>query len=104
MHTASGTIICRGGSHVAAIFILDEIQYAFNANISPALPPFTAHSATVTFDDVASLTSSRSFSGHIGTDTFELNVDNGVQIKAQLNDPGVSSDSTFDGSGAWMQV
>jgi hypothetical protein len=101
MPTANGTLTRVSANRIIAVFIVDDIQQTFNAAISPALQPFTSNQATLTYNSEGDLTSTRHFSGVIGTTTFKLTLDNGPIIEGALNIPGVSPASTVDGSGAW---
>ncbi|KAK4198634.1 hypothetical protein QBC40DRAFT_298322 [Triangularia verruculosa] len=103
MPTADGTFFRNSANRVTAVFIIDEIQMTFTATVAPSIQPFTSKSATLTYDDVESLTSTRSYSGLIGTDTYALIFDNGPKITGNLNVPGISPANTVAGTGVWEQ-
>ncbi|KAH6854678.1 hypothetical protein B0I37DRAFT_362772 [Chaetomium sp. MPI-CAGE-AT-0009] len=103
MPTAKGTFYRNSANRVTAVFVVDEIQRTFSATVSPSIQPFTSNSATLTYDDDDQLTSTRSYSGRIGTDTFELTLNNGTKITGDLNVPGLSPASTVNGTGAWEE-
>ncbi|KAH6641195.1 hypothetical protein F5144DRAFT_125073 [Chaetomium tenue] len=103
MSTTRGAFIRNSPNSITAIFVIDDIQRTFAATVSPSVPPFTANSATLTYDDPDLLTSTRSYSGHIGPNTYELNIANGPKITGDLIIPGVSPASIVDGSGTWEE-
>jgi hypothetical protein len=104
MPTTRGTFLRTAPNRVTAVFVIDDIQTIFNAVVQPAIEvPFNSTSATLTYDDVGSLTSSRPYSGHIGPDKFELTLHNGPTIKGELNAPGVDFENIIDGTGVWEQ-
>lgn len=103
MPTAPGTLIRNSASRITALFIIDDLQYSFSATVSPSIQPFTSQTATVEYSNPDDLTSTRSYSGNIGTDTFKLTLHNGPTLKGQLNPPGVFPASTVDGTGVWEQ-
>lgn len=103
MSTARGTLFRNSPNRITAVFVIDEIQRTFTATVSPAVQPFTSNSATLTYTDPELLTSTRSYSGRIGVNTYELTLANGPTITGDLNVPGISPASTVNGSGAWEQ-
>ena len=92
-------------NRVTAVFVIDDIQTIFNAVVEPPIEvPFNSTSATLTYDDISSLTSTRHYSGRIGPEKFELTLHNGPTIKGELNAPGLESENTVDGAGVWEQA
>ena len=93
----------NSANRVTAVFVIEEIQRTFSANVSPSIQAFTSNSATLTYDTVEQLTSTRSYSGRIGTNTYELTLDNGPKITGGLNVPGLSPANTVAGTGVWEE-
>lgn len=103
MPTDQGALYRQSANRIIAVFVIDDIQRSFSATVSIALPPFTSNSATISYEDVDLLTSTHSYSGRIGPDTFELTLQNGPKITGRLNDPGIVPGVTVDGTGAWQE-
>ena len=103
MPTASGTFVRASANRVTAVFVIDGIQSTFSATVSPSMQPFTSNSATLTYDNADQLTSTRSYTGHIGTDNYAITFANGPSFEGTLNTPGISPASTVTGTGSWEQ-
>ncbi|KAI0444637.1 hypothetical protein F4803DRAFT_510728 [Xylaria telfairii] len=103
MPTAKGTVTRPSANRLTFVFVIDGLQYTFNATVSPSIQPFTANNLTLTYTDVDQLTSTRSYSGRIGINDLNLKWDNGPEVTGGLNVPGISPASTVNGSGAWEQ-
>jgi hypothetical protein len=103
MSTAPGTLIRNNANRITALFVIDDLQYSYSAIVSPSIQPFTSQTATVEYSDVDDLTSTRAYNGKIGTNTFQLTIDNGPTIKGNLDLPGVDPASSVNGTGAWEQ-
>lgn len=101
MPDVPGTIIRNSPNRITALFVIDDIQYQFSATVSPSIQPFSSKLATLEYSSPEQLTSTRSYHGKIGTNTLQLNVDNGPTVRGELNLPGVVPASTVDGAGAW---
>ncbi|KAL4252793.1 hypothetical protein ABKN59_005392 [Abortiporus biennis] len=101
MPTAKGSFHRESANRFIAVFVVDGIQVSYSATVSPSMQPFTSNNATLTYDDVDDLTSTRGYEGRIGTDDFKLTIKNGPTIEGQLNVPGISPAATVNGSGAW---
>lgn len=104
MSTAKGTFVRNSSNRLTATFVVDGIQITFNATVSPAVQAFTSNNATLNYTEMDQLTSTRRYSGIIGTDTFKLTLDNGPVMEGQLNPPGLSPANSVSGSGAWEQA
>ncbi|KAI0864730.1 hypothetical protein F4860DRAFT_463274 [Xylaria cubensis] len=100
MSTAKGTVTHPSANRVIFMFML---QYTFIAIVNPSIQPLTANNLTLTYSDVDDLTTTRSFSGRIGTNDLQLKWDNGPKVTGTLNVPGLSPASTVNCSGAWEQ-
>ena len=103
MPTAPGTLTRNSPNRITALFVIDDLQYTFSATVSPSIQPFTSQTATLDYESLDKLTSTRLYSGRIGTTTFKLALDNGPTMKGELNLPGVVPASTVNGNGAWEQ-
>ncbi|KAF4987544.1 hypothetical protein FGRMN_10296 [Fusarium graminum] len=91
-----------GGGKFTSTFIIDDIQYHFSGQFSPAVQPFESFEATVEYDSPGQLTSNRGFDGKVGTQDVQITLQNGAKITGQLNMP-VSPASQVGGNGTWMQ-
>ncbi|KAM0548857.1 hypothetical protein ACHAPJ_009713 [Fusarium lateritium] len=103
MPTARGTATRISANRITLQFVVDDIQVTFTGTISPAIQPFSANVANLTYDSLEDLTSTHSYSGRIGPQTFKLDFNNGVKAEGNLEVPGISPASTVDGTGAWEQ-
>ena len=100
MPTAKGTFKRLSKNRVEASFVVNGILETYTANINPALPPFTSNSTTLTYADDDNMTGTKTFRGAIGTEPFELALDDGTKIAGTLN---VDKGYTVDGRGQWTQ-
>ncbi|KAM0233557.1 hypothetical protein ACHAP5_010355 [Fusarium lateritium] len=91
-----------GGDKITSTFIIDDIQYHFSGTLSPAVQPFQGNQATLEYDDVEQLTSSRDFDGKVGVQDTRLTLSNGATISASLEMP-ISQASRVSGTGVWAQ-
>ncbi|KAI1157494.1 hypothetical protein F5B18DRAFT_166996 [Nemania serpens] len=102
-NTASGNVQRLSQNRLSFVFIIDGIQHTFNATVSPGLQPFTSNNLTLKYGHIDDLTSTRTYSGRIGTDTLSLRWNNGPTVEGTLNVPGLSPANTVNGTGAWEQ-
>ncbi|GAW15234.1 hypothetical protein ANO14919_046430 [Xylariales sp. No.14919] len=101
MPTAKGSVIRPSAARLTFVFVIEGIQYNFNATVSPAIQPFTSNTLTLTYAGVDDLTSTRDYSGRIGTSDLKLTWNNGPEVTGGINQPGISPANTVTGSGAW---
>ncbi|KIM42294.1 hypothetical protein M413DRAFT_444721 [Hebeloma cylindrosporum] len=83
-------------------FSINKVLYNASGSFGTTVPEFVSNNATLRYDDIGDLTSTRSFSGRIGSDDVELVFDIGPTIKGRLNMP-ISPPSTVSGSAGWTQ-
>ena len=79
-----------------------KVMYNASGTFKSAVPEFESYNATVKYDDVGDLTSTRSFAGRVGLDDIELTFDNGPIISGRLNMP-IDPATTVSGSGVWTE-
>lgn len=91
-----------GGNKFTSTFIIDDIQYHFSGNLSPAVQEFQSNVATLEYPSVGALTTTRDFDGKIGTQDVQLTTQNGAKITGQLELP-ISPASRVSGTGVWSQ-
>ncbi|KAF5701465.1 hypothetical protein FGLOB1_10191 [Fusarium globosum] len=103
MPTAPGALIHNSANRFTAIFVIDGMQRSYVAIMHPSVPPFSSNNVILTYNNVEELTGTLSHSGHIGKNDLALELENGVEIKGKLNQPGI--DRAFKnivaGSGSW---
>ncbi|RBR06153.1 uncharacterized protein FIESC28_11168 [Fusarium coffeatum] len=104
MPEAPGTAIQKTHNEFTLMFVVDDQPVSFTGRLSPSIQPFSTRVATLTYNDLDDLKSTRSFNGKIGPMTFELNFDNGTSAKGDLHAPGVQSAEMVSGSGQWQQM
>ena len=101
--TANGWIkSAHSGTKFVAAFTIHEILYNFTGDLSPSVPDFSANVATLKYDNVGELTTTREFSGQVGITHIILNIVNSPVISGTLDLP-ISPASTVSGSGTWTQ-
>ncbi|KAF5124012.1 hypothetical protein E5D57_011933 [Metarhizium anisopliae] len=99
--TAYGSLIRESGNRLTASFTIDGRAYNFPATVSPSLPAFTTNNTKLAYNDLDQLTSTRTFSGQIGTTTFKLTFNNGPIVDGDLNQPGIVPAASVNGNGVW---
>ncbi|THH21464.1 hypothetical protein EW146_g107 [Bondarzewia mesenterica] len=103
MHTASGFIrSASSGTKFTASFTIDDLLYTFAGSLSPSVQSFESNNATLEYNSVGQLTTTRTFEGKIGTKAINISLGNGPKIEGPLDMP-ISPASTIDGSGTWTQ-
>lgn len=101
MPTAPATLTRVGPSRIQVVSAISGLNYFFTININPALPPFTSSEATIEYRDEGALTNNHSVMGNLGTDTFQLTLDNGSIIRGKLS--GISHNIAVSGNGLWEE-
>ncbi|KAH6854679.1 hypothetical protein B0I37DRAFT_401615 [Chaetomium sp. MPI-CAGE-AT-0009] len=73
-----------------AVFVIDGNEIILVGTIIPAMELFRSSSpltATLTYDNPGELTDSHSYTGRIGTDTYEFTFENGPTIHGTFPNP-----------------
>ncbi|KAI2468933.1 hypothetical protein F4781DRAFT_443096 [Annulohypoxylon bovei var. microspora] len=104
MPTAPGSFTWDSANRVTATFFIEDILHSFTANINPSLPPFTSNDVVMTYNEPKDLTSTRSFTGKLGPINFKISLENDVIFEGKLNQPGIPTGVTLNGSGAWIET
>jgi hypothetical protein len=102
MPEAYGTFKRVSANRIQAQFEVDGIDRTYDGDINPAMPDFSSRNARVTYDSPEDLTETRSFDGQITKRDYNINLDNGVTFKGDLDHP-IEQASTVDGRGQWTQ-
>ncbi|KAF8962443.1 hypothetical protein BDZ97DRAFT_1662864 [Flammula alnicola] len=102
MPSADGFIKSTAGGRFAATFVIDDLMYNFSGSFASSVPAFSCNTASLSYNAVRQLNSTRSFDGRVGPTTVELRVANGPIITGVLDMP-LSPGSTVSGSGVWTQ-
>ncbi|OAQ58789.1 hypothetical protein VFPFJ_11629 [Purpureocillium lilacinum] len=103
MPTAKGTFKRVSKNRIEASFVINDILETYDADVNPALPPFTSNNCTLTYDDPEKMTGTKSFKGSIGMEPFQLTLNDGLTIAGTLNVPGLDHGYTVDGRGQWSE-
>lgn len=77
-------------------------MYNASGTFKSSVPEFESYTATVKYNDVGDLTSTRSFAGRVGQDDLVLTFDNGPVISGRLNMP-IDPATTVSGSAVWTE-
>ncbi|KAF8962474.1 hypothetical protein BDZ97DRAFT_1759316 [Flammula alnicola] len=102
MPSADGIINCTPENRkLTATFLIDGVIYMIFANFASSLPAFTTNKATITYDEVSQLTSTRSFSGYISFSSLEIKLGNGVVVSGILGSP-LQRGTVVSGWGTWI--
>jgi hypothetical protein len=81
-------------------FLISNILYSASGSFATAVPEFISDDATLKYDSVGDLTSTRSFSGRVGIDDIALIFRNGPTITGRLSKL-VNPPSDVSGSAVW---
>ena len=81
-------------------FLINNILYSATGSFSTAVPEFISDDATLKYDSIGDLTSTRSFSGRVGVDDIALIFRNGPTITGRLTKL-VNPPSDVSGSAVW---
>ncbi|CAE6387947.1 unnamed protein product [Rhizoctonia solani] len=101
MPTVYGAVVSNDGSKFIAVFMVGKIQYTFTGTLKPqAAVAFTSAGASLTYANSDELSGVHSFSGTVGVDTLELNLDNKVKIEGKLDTP-LQVAVVPNGAGTW---
>ncbi|KAF8894203.1 hypothetical protein CPB84DRAFT_1650004, partial [Gymnopilus junonius] len=98
--SATGYIIATAPSKFESMFIIDDLKYKFSCILPSSIPPFECKDAVLTFTHIKQLTSTRLFNGKIGSETVNLDIQNGPNIQGTLDKP-LESGISVSGSGVW---
>jgi hypothetical protein len=103
-HSAKGFInsVPSAGGRFSTSFYVNKMLYNASGSFASTVPQFSCSNATLKYNDIGDLTSTRSFSGRVGIDDIELTFDNGPTITGRLNMP-INPPSTVSGSAVWTQ-
>ncbi|KAF4959136.1 hypothetical protein FGADI_1876 [Fusarium gaditjirri] len=103
MPLATGFIKSLQPTRFIASFDLEGSLYTFTGNTNPPTQPFESNAATLEYDSVDTLRSSRQFNGIIGDgDQVSFTFNDGTVIKGNLDSP-ISPASSVNGTGSWHQ-
>lgn len=92
-----------GSNKFTSTFIIDDIQYHYSGSFNPAVQEFVCNAATLEYPSVAALTTTRDFSGKVGTQDITIDIQpGGVKITGKLELP-ISPASRVSGTGTWNQ-
>jgi hypothetical protein len=83
-------------------FTINGILYNASGSFASTVPEFGSNDVTLKYDYIGDLTSTRSFSGHVGTDDIALTFDVGPTITGKLSMP-IMPPSTVSDSAVWTQ-
>lgn len=100
MPSAIGYLRHTYGNRVEAHVNVDGTERVFSGNINPPMEPFSSSSAEITYNDDRDLTAMHSFYGQVTNDGLDLNFDNNVTLKGNL-DQMIAADSRVQGGGQW---
>jgi len=79
-----------------------KVLYNASGSFEETVPEFECYNATVKYNDVGDLTSTRSFAGRVGMNDIELTFDNGPVISGRLDMP-IDPATTVSGSAGWTE-
>ncbi|KIM39453.1 hypothetical protein M413DRAFT_29193 [Hebeloma cylindrosporum] len=79
-----------------------KILYNASGTFETTVPEFECYNATVKYDDIDDLTSTRSFAGRVGMNDIQLTFDNGPVISGRLDMP-IDPATTVSGSAVWTE-
>ena len=79
-----------------------KVLYNASGGFAENVPEFECYNATVKYNDVGDLTSTRSFAGRVGMNDIELTFDNGPVISGRLDMP-IDDAITVSGSVEWTE-
>ncbi|KIM49485.1 hypothetical protein M413DRAFT_438668 [Hebeloma cylindrosporum] len=83
-------------------FSINHVVYNVSGSFATTVPEFRCSNATLKYDYIGDLTSTRSFSGHVGDTDIALTFDIDLTITGLLNLP-IQPPTTVFGSAAWTQ-
>ncbi|KAL6914726.1 hypothetical protein FSST1_012486 [Fusarium sambucinum] len=103
MPSAQGFIkSVAAGNKFMSVFIIDDIQYHFSGQLQPAVQSFQSNDATLEYNSIDELTTSRDFQGKVGPMDISINLSNGATIKGNLDMP-LNQAALASGTGTWTQ-
>ena len=95
------TVPGTSGRFVAA-FSIDKIVYTASGTFSSSIPAFRSGYATLKYDYIGDLTSTRAFSGRVEGTNTSLTFDIGPTITGRLDMP-IDAPCAVSGSVVWTQ-
>ena len=100
MPTVQGDVKPLGDTGFMATFLINHYLYRFKAEMGKSVEFVTCREATLTYDSISELTSTRSYDGTIGPHDISFNISNGPKITGRL-DGYTTPSGDLSSSGSW---